>query len=312
VPNIDPAACTDVTGELWVNVETEGSYYLGARVDEYDFVPELIETNNAFAGPVMGLGLGPDLVVSVLTGPPSAMPGSGFSLDFEVCNQGTAPSPSSDVHFYVSQDTEIEGPAPGGFGADPDLGFAVAPGLAPGACHAANVPVWLASEVEGPHYLGAIVDEYDGIPELIESNNTRAGALMGIGTGPDLVVTSLAAPAAVPSGSPFDAQAQVCNVGVGAAPDNFVVFYLSRDDEITTVFDDPMSPDIPIGGAPVVALAPGACADVDAPLFAGVPLGGEGTWLLGAIVDEYDGILELIESNNVLVGDPLDVTPGGP
>jgi hypothetical protein len=33
---------------------------------------------------------------------------------------------------------------------------------------------------------------------------------------------------------------------------------------------------------------------------------------LGAIVDEYDGILELIESNNVRVGDPLDVTPGAP
>ncbi|HLL06435.1 MAG TPA: hypothetical protein VK539_38040 [Myxococcaceae bacterium] len=51
-----------------------------------------------------------------------------------------------------------------------------------------------------PGYLGAVAAPCQNWPELIESNNSRAGKLIGIGWGPDFVVQSVVGPASAEPG----------------------------------------------------------------------------------------------------------------
>jgi subtilase family serine protease len=304
-----PGACLALTGTGMADPAADGAYTFGAVVDEPDFVPELREENNAFAGPLMGIGDGPDLVVTQLDAPPSAFPDSWLPLDFEVCNQGTAPSGPSPVSFYDSKDVLIEFGAPPALpDGDRWLGEEPAPSLEPGACHTGSALVWLPSGELGERHLGAVADEMDAVPELVETNNVFVGPLLGIGTGPDLLVTRLAAPPSVQLFDPLSVDTQVCNQGTDWSGPAYLWLYLSSDPEIDGAYFDPPSGDPWLAEVSVPALAPGACHDEVAVGTPSVP--SEGAWHLGGIVDEGMHVAELIESNNTTLGPLVGVGDG--
>ncbi|WP_437807477.1 CARDB domain-containing protein [Sorangium sp. So ce1078] len=278
-PYLDPGECAAVTIHASAYV-ADGAYHLGAIVDPYGSQPELIETNNATAGDLIGVGSWPDLIVSAVSGPPSLMPGSGFNASVTVCNQGTTPSYGVDVALLLSSDGAI---AP----SDTHAGSAYVPGLSPGQCASVAVPA-SAYVPDGVYHLGAIVDPSGSLAELIETNNASAGSAIGVGYAPDLVVSTVSGPPSVLPGGPFDASVTVCNQGTQTSYGTNVEVFLSADATLTTA-------DSPAGNGPVPDLDPGQCATVTFPTTAYVP---DGAYYLGAIVDGYDWVPELIETNN--------------
>ena len=301
---LPPGACASVHADAFAFPGEQGAYYLGAIVDEPGFVDELLEANNSFVGPLMGVGFGPDLVVTQLAGPPTALPESPLTLDFEVCNQGTVGSPPAQVSFYDSADAEIEGGPPPGPGADRWLGSQPVPALMPESCHAASAQAWLPAGEVGERRLGAIVDEWNAVLELVEANNAFAGPVLGVGSGPDLVVTRLLAPPSVQTGYPFDIDTQVCNQGTTSSPGAQLSLYLSSDTEIEGSYFSPQG-DPWLTMLWVPPLAPGACHDQWANVLASAP--AEGAWYVGGIVDEGLHVPELVESNNAQLGDLIGV-----
>lgn len=303
-----PGACTQLSGMGTAEWSADGAYYLGAFADEIALVDELQESNNAFTGPLMGIGDGPDLVVTRLDAPPTALPDSSLLLDFEVCNQGTAPSDTTLVAFYDSADAVIEtGPPPPGPDPDRWLGDETVPYLGPGSCHAGTASVWLPAGDLGERILGAIADESDASPELVESNNVFVGGILGVGNGPDLVVAALVAPPSVTLSGALSVDTQVCNQGTGPSDPAFLSLYLSDDEAIEGSYFPPAG-DPWFGEVSVPMLAPGACHDETVVSSPGVP--HEGAWHLGGIVDEALDVDELVESNNTTLGPLVGVGDG--
>jgi subtilase family serine protease len=307
VPALNPGVCAPVEGSVTATPFEQGAYHLGATVDEPSAIDELIETNNAHVGPLMGVGSGPDLVVTRIEGPPTSGFGS-LTLDFEVCNQGTAASPPAQVSFYDSEDTVIEpDEGPPYPGSDRWLGAETYPGLAAGDCHSGEAQVWLAPGVEGERRLGAVADEWNGVDELVEANNVFVGPVIGIGFGPDLVLTQLLAPPSVENGEFLELDTQVCNQGTAWSPGVQVALYLSLDAEIEGSFPAP-GPDPWLANFFVPSLAPGDCHEPTAAGWADVPF--DGAWHVGGIVDPYGSVPELIESNNAYTGGIVGVGYG--
>ncbi|WP_437730746.1 CARDB domain-containing protein [Sorangium sp. So ce1335] len=288
VPDLDPGQCATVTFPSTAYAP-DGAYHLGAIVDGYGWVPELIETNNAEASAVIGIGSSPDLIVSSVSGPPSVLPGAGFNAAVTVCNQGTTPSHVSVVHLYLSADAAITVE-------DTPAGGAVVPYLGPGQCAAVPFVATLYLP-DGTYRLGAIVDAYDEWEELFESNNAMSGPLLGVGARPDLVVSAVAGPPSAPPGSGFGAEVTVCNQGTTPSYGADVALLLSSDEEITPS-------DVHAGSGHVPGLSPGECASVAVPASAYVP---DGAYHLGAIVDPGDSVAELLESNNASAGSVIGV-----
>ncbi|MCP3144538.1 CARDB domain-containing protein [Pyxidicoccus xibeiensis] len=303
-----------------------GRYYLGAIVDAHHAETELREDNNAFIGSALGVGNRPDLVVTQVTAPASAVPGALFTASVTVCNPGTEPSAPTQLELYLSLDTTLTpqaAGAPGGQLMDQSLiGALTLSSLQPGQCvtrdmtGGTNLPPG-ATGNEGAYYLGAIVDPYQSEPELREDNNAFIGGLLGVGHRPDLVVTAVTGPDSVRIGDTFTAQVTVCNQGTeptGAYGQALVDLYLSVDTTLTApppgsspgaIADQRL-----IGSLPLAPLQPGQCVTGSLAVPADVPsasLPSNRTLYLGAIVDPFQLETELREDNNVFVGDLLAV-----
>lgn len=113
----------------------------------------------------------------------------------------------------------------------------------------------------------------------------------------DIEVVSFSAPSEVAPGEPIGDQIhlRIRNTGPGDIYEGFFVgFYISTDDRIT------LTDQLLIGGREwVAALAAGG--EVDVPLFAGAYVPADyplGPAYLGAIVDEFDHVIESDETNN--------------
>jgi hypothetical protein len=90
-----------------------------------------------------------------------------------VCNQGTTANEAGQIDVLLSTDSTI---APQDFyaGSLPPAGF-----LQPGAC--ATVSGTVNAAGPGSYTLGAIVDRWNWIFELIEDNNAAAGGTLVLG-----------------------------------------------------------------------------------------------------------------------------------
>lgn len=298
----------------------EGTRYLGALVDPEGYVPEFDDGNNALTGNQVVVGYGPDLVVRGLSAPTNVRPYEPFTTTVEVCNQGTVPASSFSLTVVRSPDDVIDvSDAPVGQQSSHDV-------LVPGECRQVSVPSSI-SESGGVSVLGALVDMGGAPPELRADNNTFVGPLIGVGDGPDLVVTSVVGPPNLPPSSTYygPAVVTVCNQGTQPASYVSVDLYQSADSTITPG-------DIPVGRAYLPPLSVGACASANVGVqLTGSqgPAGPGSTWYLGAIADR-DGLLpELREDNNAFEGQrfgmgylpdyvvravtgPTTASPGGP
>lgn len=289
--NLPAGRCAVAVINAWAPPLPNGPAYLAARVDPWDGLSELIESNNEGFGPLMGFGSGPDLIVASVTGPASTQ--GNFTATVRVCNQGTIDSPGTIVELYATDDEVItSGPPPAG---DFMLGSAWVDSTMPGRCRNVSINAWAPPAPDGALYLAAVADPQGMVQELIESNNSRLGALTGFGYGPDLIVTQLSGPPSA-DGS-FTVQATVCNQGTADAPSTSLMLYATAD---TTVdFGPPPSGDFLIGNGWVDWLVAGRCRAVS--ISAWTPPGAPAQYL-AAVVDENDGVPELIESNNTFLG----------
>ena len=83
-----------------------GSWYVLAKADANAEVAESFETNNVKASAVMKVG--PDLTVSALTGPSSAVRGATVVMTTTTTNAGGGSADSSSTSFYLSTNSTLD------------------------------------------------------------------------------------------------------------------------------------------------------------------------------------------------------------
>ncbi|ABF90555.1 hypothetical protein MXAN_4979 [Myxococcus xanthus DK 1622] len=229
--------------------------------------------NNALTGPVVGLGTGPDLVVTrIVAQGRAAWPEGKLPVSVTVCNQGNVRTPRAAVQTLFVPEVLPEISA-GIQGAKLSV-----ESLAPGAC------ITLDAEARVPYYTGAFrlaarADIDNAITELVESNNDALGDIIQVTQLSGLVVTDLQAPTAINTNATINATATVCNRSPVAQPGTAVGLALRTED------------DFPVSALSeyvvVPALVPGACAQATLRGWSNVPQ--EGAYRLVAYLgDPWD------------------------
>ncbi|MCP3138363.1 CARDB domain-containing protein [Pyxidicoccus xibeiensis] len=302
-----PGQCSTLPVQAYAQLPpqgVEGPYHLGAVVDPNGNVSELLEDNNTSSGHRLGVGQRPDFVVTAVKAPASVREGEPHGAQVTVCNQGTQWG-DTEVELYMSVDEVIHphtGQAPS---EDRLVGRGSSGLLAPRQCTtlAMPEPAWLPYPgTPGAYYLGAVVDPRQWVTELREDNNTSASRGLGVGDGPDFVVTAVKGPASVREGQPHGAQVTVCNQGTQWGGTE-VELYMSADEVIRPNTGPASSDDRFVGGAPTDTLAPGQCTTLAVPGSAWLPSPGTpGAYHLGAVVDLRNQRTELREDNNIASG----------
>ncbi|MDD5772836.1 MAG: CARDB domain-containing protein, partial [bacterium] len=138
--------------------------------------------------------------------------------------------------------------------------------------------------------------------ETDETNNALTGNAIDIVSGIDAIMTAVSAPASGATGTSISITATVKNQGVATLASSYVGLYLSTDMTITTS-------DTRIGTASIPSLAAGASSTVN-PTFAISSTLAPGSYYIGAIADYNNARKESDETNNALVGNTIDITPG--
>ncbi|KFE66091.1 CARDB domain-containing protein [Hyalangium minutum] len=289
VETLAPGKCAPVRIEGPASV-SPGLWYLTAWVDRENAVAERVEGNNTRFGNRVPAGSAPDLVVAEVSGPVSVAVAQPVRATATVCNQGTSASPESAVAFFLSLDASITA-------VDTLLGSTQVPELEAGACAPVEL-TGLAQVAEGSWYVGAAVDADHRVVELSESNNARAGHVLGVGEGADLYVSELVAPEYLSDVQTFTGQVTVCNQGTRASQGEArVSLFLSADAAIT-------ASDRLIGDVSLAPLGMGECTTVTVVGSEKLPAG---TWYLGAIADVEGREPELLKDNNIRVGGSVAV-----
>ena len=154
---------------------TAGSFYFGICIDAVS--GESDTANNCSQGvrvTVGGSGSGPDLVVSLSRSSVTVSPGSSFSYDLTVRNQGDAVSAATRARTLVSADATISTN-------DNEIGGATVPSLNPSAEASGEVTVSIrAGAPAGTVYVGNCVDAVSG--ESDTSNNCSSAITVTIQT----------------------------------------------------------------------------------------------------------------------------------
>lgn len=270
-----------------------GAYYVFARVDADDAIPETYETNNVTS---RSLRVGPDLVVASLAAPATAGTGASISVADTTRNAGGGGIGASTTRFYLSADPTLDA-------SDIVLGNRAIPALAPGVSDTGSLALTIpASVAAGTYWLIARADGDDALVETQESNNLQSRIVT---IGADLAISSLTGPSNAGAGLAMTLTDATKNQGGGAANASTTTFYLSAN----TTFD---SSDIVLGSRAVPALAGGASHSASTTVT--IPAGtATGTHFVIARADAGDAIAELSEANNTLswtlvVGPDLQVS----
>jgi subtilase family serine protease len=300
-------ACVNRSVSVTLPSVPEGGYTLGAVVDPANLRPELIEDNNTLAGSRLGVGDPPDFVVTAVTSAEMTVkPGLSLPTSTTVCNRGRL-SGVVDVELYL-----FASPATAGTQAPPSpeaffLGRMTGVSLAVGACATRPLIGSVPGTVpEGTYFLGAVADPLKVRTELIEDNNVLTGSRIGVGVGPELVVTSVTGPASVRLGATFTASVAVCNRGSVAATTD-VDLFLSADTTIRLPTPPRAPEDTFLGTVSGVALAAGQCSTRSLSVRATVP--STGSYYVGAAVDPRFTTAEFFEDNNTLAFGVVSVAP---
>jgi subtilisin family serine protease/subtilase family serine protease len=239
-----------------------------------------------------------DLVVSVLTIPANAGASTVISASVTTRNQGTGTAAASTTRFFLSRNPLIDAT---------DVLLAGAQTVAllpPAAVNASVVSLDIpAGTGVGLYYVIAKADADNVEAETVESNNTL---LRLLSVGPDLIATSLAAPATAGPGGAIAVSETVKNQGGGSSAASTTRFYLSANAALDAA-------DVLLTGARFVpGLASGATSTGTTTVT--IPPGtGTGMYYLFAKADADTAVLETYETNNttlrlIQVGGDLVVT----
>jgi subtilase family serine protease len=280
VPALAPGAVS--SGSTLVTIPSgtsTGTYYVIARADAGQSVPEASESNNTRW---VTIRIGPDLVVSSMSGPNGAGPGSSIVLTETTTNAGAGAAAGSSTRFYLSTNYLLDS-------ADIGLDARAVPPLAPGVSSVATTTVTLPTPLAaGLYYLIAKADASDGVAESSESNNAR---YILLNVGPDLVVSAVSAPFRAAPGGTVTVTETTKNIGAGAAPPSSTAWYLSSNFSL-----DPA--DVRLAAPHAVSpLAAGASVSWTESLS--LPVVAPGLWYLLAVADDGRVVTETLEGNNV-------------
>ncbi len=292
VPSLAAGAVDSSSTTLTIPAGTaSGTYYVVAKADVDNAIAETQEGNNTkFSGAIR---IGPDLSVSALTVPAAAAAGSAIIVADTTANQGGGSAGVSVTSFYLSTNTALDA-------GDNLLGSRAVPSLAPGASDSASTSLTVpAATVAGLYYLFAKADGANAVAETLETNNARVGTAIKI--GPDLIVSTVTAPATAGAGGSIAVTDTTKNQGAAAAPPSTTGFYLSSN----TILD---AADIFLGSRAAAALASGATDSASKSLQ--IPTGtATGTYFVIAKADVNNDVAESVETNNASPGAVVRIGP---
>jgi subtilase family serine protease len=270
-----------------------GTYAIFAKADSQSEVSEVVESNNTR---ITSVRIGPDLMIGALSAPANAGAGGTIAVTETTLNQGGGSAGASVTKFYLSQDFSLDAN-------DTPLASRAVPSLAPGGSNSGTTNVTIPSSTStGLYYLIANADDGAAVGESVETNNAR---YVIVRVGPDLVVSSVVAPARAAAGGSILVTDTTANAGSGAAGASTTTFYFSANFGFDAT-DIKVSP-----SRTVPALAAGASNTGSTTIS--VPALQPGLWYLMANADDAAQVVETYENNNVkyttiLVGPDLIIS----
>lgn len=234
----------------------------------------------------------PDLVAVELSFTvPSVAAGATMPINDVVQNVGFSLAEPFSIAVHLSEDDVIDS-------SDIQLAVRSLAGLEAGAFSTGGGMVTIPSSVPpGTWHVGILVDVFDDVVELDETNNSIASETMLEVTPtsfPNLRAASVSVgQSVVEAGQVLQVTDTVDNLGSGTAGNFVVGIHLSTDSTIT-------STDLMIGVRAVTQLAPGQESMATGPIT--VPLSTQaGTWYVGIVADVQDDITESDEFDNTAV-----------
>ncbi|MDD1705589.1 MAG: CAP domain-containing protein [Methanoregulaceae archaeon] len=259
----------------------------------------------------------PDLIITGVTAPSSAVLGGKVFLSATVKNAGSGDSSYSYTYFYISKDMVIDS-------SDSYLGRAYSASLAPAGSRAVSCSALVPSVPAGSFYILAKADGSNRISEGNEENNIGISDRLTIGPRlptvtptpvpspgatpvttqaqkPDLVISGMITPPVAVPGGKASLSTTVRNEGGAHAPYSYLYYYLSAD----TVQD---TGDTYLGRAYLSPISPGTSRTVSNSLA--IPSQISGTVYLCAIADGSGRIAEKNEGNNAGFSNPVTVQAG--
>ena len=261
-----------------------GQHHLGVKADSEGNILELSETNNTtFAASAITI-TAPDLSVTAVTAPASALIAQAVTVVFTVTNNGDAPALAPwNCAFYLATDAS-------GGGAQYLGALTLANDLAAGASVTVTQAVTLPGNASGSRFLGVAADSNNNVPESNESNNGAYAALPTAIAAPDLWIAEVSGPATVLMDQSVPVVFTITNSGDAPALAPWQNQFLLANDALGN-------------GAQSLGLAtftndlpPGASLTVTQTVA--LPVGVAGTKFLGVLADYYNNALESNEANN--------------
>jgi subtilisin family serine protease len=224
-----------------------------------------------------------DLVVPALAAPSSAGAGAAIVLSVTTKNQGGGTADPSTTRIYLS-DNLVQDPN------DVQLdGWQTVSVLAPGASVVSSVSVTIPSgTAAGRKYFIAKADADGDIAETSEANNSRVSPVL---IGPDLVVSSVTAPATAAAGDALTVTDSVKNQGASPSGSSVTRFFLS----VNTNLD---ASDVPLAGNRNVQALAAAEVSSGQSTVTIPPATTAGTYYIIAMADADETVTEALETNN--------------
>ncbi len=266
-----------------------GTWYIIAKADADDAIPETNETNNTRSDTIL---IGPDLIVSALSAPATGGAGLPVTVTDTTKNQGGGSTlVSSTTGFYLSVNSTL------GSG-DVFLGSRTVGVLGPNASNAGSTTLTIPSNTPpGSYYIIVSADDGAAVPESSETNNKKA---VLIKLSPDLIVSALAmTPSTAAAGATISVTDTTKNQGSGSAIATTTRFYLSTN----TTFD---AADVLLASRAVPVLLSGASSPGSTSVT--IPAGtAPGTYYILARTDADNVVAESNEANNT-ASKPITIT----
>ena len=171
VPPLAAGAYSAVTTAVTLPPVAAGTWYVLANADDAGVVPEVQETNNLRWGTLM---VGPDLTVSTVVAPTTAVAGATIAVTDTVKNAGAAGAGPSITRYYLSTNASLDA-------GDRLLdGTRSVPAIGGGLSNTGSASVVIPAGLTGTWYLFAVADDTGLVAEASETNNKSYARAMQI------------------------------------------------------------------------------------------------------------------------------------
>ncbi|MCX6904953.1 MAG: hypothetical protein NTW03_16035, partial [Verrucomicrobia bacterium] len=199
-----------LTQAVFVPVGAFGPHFFGVRIDRAGNVAEANKTNNTAYASTTFIHA-PDLQISAITGPASAIIGQTVPFVFTLTNAGDAIAPAPWWNqLLIAADTNGSGAI--GLGAPPFTS-----NLSPGVSVSVTQMVSLPSSISGLWFFGVTADSGDDVAESDEGNNLAYSATAIAIAAPDLWVAQVSSSAIAIIGQTAQIAFTITNSGNAAA-----------------------------------------------------------------------------------------------